>query len=90
MHVSTYNFAIQLPEANAYRFCSVLLNLLHIFLLQIDFRSADLLGRRPTLGCTDLVHLRLRELPGVGGKEPESVWGGPHVGRHGLGSPDAP
>ena len=52
--------------------------------------STDLLGRRPTLGCTNLVHLRLMELPRVGWSGPKSVWKVPHIGRCWLRSPDAP
>ena len=51
--------------------------------------STDLLGHRPMLGCTDLVHLRLMEHPRVGWSGPKSVWEVPHVGRRGLWSPDA-
>jgi hypothetical protein len=42
------------------------------------------------LGCTDLVHLRLMELPRVGWSGPKLIWEVPHVGRCGLQSPDAP
>jgi len=48
--------------------------------------STDLLWCQTMLGCTDLVHLQVRELPRVSGKAPKSVLRDPHIGRHGLGS----